>query len=411
MTHPWKSSGSKRTILWSYDPSPLLLQYLEDMRNAVRYGVMKSYLHWKSTGDVPSPIDLRREIKRWFDSRYSYAKHHINPVCRSSVAILRSFRKNHHNKRYPQVKKLSMRLDSELVKIVGDRLRITIRPGEYEYILINTENKKWKEYSNHGIGEVLITDRVVAISFKFPGKELSDENVGIDINFNSIDGTVVNTHGIERAFTEPIPQIARIQNDFSRRRSKIQKHIRNPKKRDKKLKETKGRQRNRIRDALHKLSSKMVSEHLKSSFILEDLRTIKENSNNKSNKLRTYLNRWPYSRFQRMLEYKSKFKTVYVNPEGTSSICPVCGGRLKHPVWKMSRCNKCGRDYDRDRLASLAISLRGLDLCGDPFPVSAESSLSSVKDEYLYVRSKPEAFEAGSTEMVYDPNMPLYKVT
>ena len=411
MTHPWKSSGSKRTILWSYDPSPLLLQYLEDMRNAVRYGVMKSYLHWKSTGDVPSPIDLRREIKRWFDSRYSYAKHHINPVCRSSVAILRSFRKNHHNKRYPQVKKLSMRLDSELVKIVGDRLRITIRPGEYEYILINTENKKWKEYSNHGIGEVLITDRVVAISFKFPGKELSDENVGIDINFNSIDGTVVNTRGIERAFTEPIPQIARIQNDFSRRRSKIQKHIRNPKKRDKKLKETKGRQRNRIRDALHKLSSKMVSEHLKSSFILEDLRTIRENSNNKSNKLRTYLNRWPYSQFQRMLEYKSKFKTVYVNPEGTSSICPVCGGRLKHPVWKMSRCNKCGRDYDRDRLASLAISLRGLDLCGDPFPVSAESSLSSVKDEYLYVRSKPEAFEAGSTEMVYDPNMPVYKVT
>jgi putative transposase len=77
----------------------------------------------------------------------------------------------------------------------------------------------------------------------------------------------------------------------------------------------------------------------------------------------------------------------------------------------MSRCNKCGRDYDRDRLASLAISLRGLDLCGDPFPVSAESSLSSVKDEYLYVRSKPEAFEAGSTEMVYDPNMPVYKVT
>ena len=403
MTHTWKSSGSKRTILWSYDPSPLLLQYLEDMRNAVRYGVMKSYLHWKSTGDVPSPIDLRREIKRWFDSRYSYAKHHINPVCRSSVAILRSFRKNHHNKRYPQVKKLSMRLDSELVKIVGDRLRITIRPGEYEYILINTENKKWKEYSNHSIGEVLITDRTVAISFLFKEEKLvSEDKVGVDVNFNSVDGTVVNTHGIERAFTEPIPQIARIQNDFSRR-SKIQKHIRNPKKRDKKLKETKGRQRNRIRDALHKLSSKMVSEHLKSSLILEDLRTIRENSNNKSNKLRTYLNRWPYSQFQRMLEYKSKFKTVYVNPEGTSSICPVCGGRLKHPVWKMSRCNKCGRDYDRDRLASLAISLRGLDLCGDPFPVSAESSLSSVKDEYLYVRSKPEAFEAGSTEMVYDP--------
>ena len=113
------------------------------------------------------------------------------------------------------VRKLSVRLDSELVKIVGDRLRITIRPGEYEYILINTENKKWKEFSNHSIGEVLITDRTVAISFLFKEEKLvGEDKVGVDVNFNSVDGTVVNTHGIERAFTEPIPQIARIQNDF-----------------------------------------------------------------------------------------------------------------------------------------------------------------------------------------------------
>ena len=405
MTHPWKSSGSKRTVLWSYDPSPLLLQYLEDMRNAVRYGVMKSYIHWKSTGDVPSPIDLRREIKWWFDSRYSYAKHHINPVCRSSVAILRSFRKNHHNKRYPQVKKLSMRLDSELVKIVGDRLRITIRPGEYEYILINTENKKWKEYSNHSIGEVLITDRTVAISFLFKEEKLvSEDKVGVDVNFNSIDGTVVNTHGIERAFTEPIPQIARIQNDFSRRRGKLQKHVRNKKKRDRKLRETRGRQKNRVKDAMHKLSSQMVRDHPQSSFILENLRSVRKNSKTKSRKLRTYLNRWPYSQFQRMLDYKSHYKTIYVNPEGTSSVCPVCGGGLKHPVWKMSRCNKCGRDYDRDRLASLAISFRGLDLCGDPFPASAIASLPSMMNEYLYFSHIPDVVEAGRTEMVYASN-------
>ena len=384
------------------------------MRDAIRYGVMKSYIHWKGEGTIPSPIDLRREMKDWFYSNYCYAKHHINPVCRSSIAILRSFRKNMRGKAFPEVRKLSMRLDSELVKIVGDKLRITIQPGRYEYIKINTKNKKFVEYSRNRLSEVLITDRIVSLSFSMKeNKPAGEELMGTDLNFSTVDFTVIDreTMEITAVKTLPIVEMAKIQNDFSRRRRKIQKHIKNPQKRKKKLKETKGRQRNRIRDALHKLSSKMVSEHLKSSFILEDLRTIKENSNNKSNKLRTYLNRWPYSQFQRMLEYKSKFKTVYVNPEGTSSICPVCGGRLKHPVWKMSRCNKCGRDYDRDRLASLAISLRGLDLCGDPFPVSAESSLSSVKDEYLYVRSKPEAFEAGSTEMVYDPNMPVYKVT
>ena len=380
MTHLWKSPGTKRTILWSYNPSPILLQYLEDMREAIRYGVMKSYLQWKNSGYVPSPIDLRREMKPWFDSRYSYAKHHINPVCRSSVAILKSFKKNHHKKRYPEVRRLSIRLDSELVKIVGDKIRITIRPGEYDYITINARNKKWRGYSKYRIGEVLITDKIIAISFIFPNNDLSDEKVGIDINFGSIVGTVVNKGEVKETFTEYIPNIARIQNDFSRRRRQLQKHIKNKKKRYKKLKESRGRQRNRIKDALHKLSSKIVSEHLESSFILEDLRTIKRNSNNKSKKLRTNLNRWPYSQFQKMLEYKSQFRSIYVNPEGTSSECPVCGGRLDHPVWKMSRCKNCGRDYDRDRLASLAITLRGLYLCGDPFPVSAIASLPSVRN-------------------------------
>ncbi len=68
---------------------------------------------------------------------------------------------------------------------------------------------------------------------------------------------------------------------------------------------------------------------------------------------------------------------MYVNPEGISSECPICGGKVKHPAWKMSRCENCGLDYDGDRLASLAISLRGLDLCGEPFPMNTTASVPS----------------------------------
>ena len=41
-----------------------------------------------------------------------------------------------------------MRLDSELVKIVSDKLRITIRPGEYEFIPINGEVRQNSNTSN-----------------------------------------------------------------------------------------------------------------------------------------------------------------------------------------------------------------------------------------------------------------------
>ena len=54
-----------------------------------------------------------------------------------------------------------------------------------------------------------------------------------------------------------------------------------------------------------------------------------------------------------------------MNPGGTSSECPVCGGNVKHPAWKISRCSTCDHDYDRDRLVKsqskneLLLSLRG----------------------------------------------------
>ena len=175
----------------------------------------------------------------------------------------------------------------------------------------------------------------------------------MDINFKNITGTVIDSGRITGVIDIPTHNIVSIQNDFSRRRGKLQKHIRNPQKRKKKLKQTRGRQQNRVKDAMHKLSSSLIKEYPGSSFILEDLKNIRRTSEPKSKKLRTHLNRWPYREFQRMMEYKSKNRTIYVNPDGTSSECPVRGGKVKHPAWKMSRCENCGRDYDRDSLHHL----------------------------------------------------------
>lgn len=405
MSHAWSSSGEKRTIWWYYQPSDQIMRYLHDMRGAIHHALMEADCMDRLHGKIPSPIDLRREIKQWFDSNFNYARHHINPVCRSAIAILRSFRKNSKGKKYPEAKKLSMRMDSELVKLEGCFIRITISPHEYEYIPVNDHHSKYDEYSQYGVSELLITDRKVVISFRKPDhKEIMNRKMGIDVNFSNISMTVINEGKIHDVIVKPTKNIVNIQNDFSRRRNRVQKHIVNPQKRHRKLREARGRQGNRVRDALHKLSTSLIKENPETTFAVEDLTNIRKNGKPQSRKLRTYLNRWPYAEFQRMIEYKSPDRMIKVNPRGTSSECPVCGEKVKHPTWKISRCDNCDRDYDRDRLASLAIALRGLDLCGDPFPVSAESSLPSMMDEYLYIRKQPELSEAGSTETAYVPN-------
>ncbi|MEM0097188.1 MAG: IS200/IS605 family accessory protein TnpB-related protein, partial [Conexivisphaerales archaeon] len=100
----------------------------------------------------------------------------------------------------------------------------------------------------------------------------------------------------------------------------------NRQKKYRKLRQARGRQKNRVNDALQKLTTEMVKENPGASFVFEDLNGIRANGNNKGRKFRTKLNRWPYRLYQKMIEYKSQY--VYVNPRGTSE-CPVCGDKLR----------------------------------------------------------------------------------
>ena len=100
-SHPWKSTGSKRTISWKYHPSDLVMQYLHDMRDAVRNGVLMAEEMRRRDGKIPTPINLRRELKPWFDSQFDYARHHINPVCQAAVGALKSHRKKKIKKPTP----------------------------------------------------------------------------------------------------------------------------------------------------------------------------------------------------------------------------------------------------------------------------------------------------------------------
>ncbi len=385
------------------------------MQDAVRYSLQVAYRDAlrDEKRRIPSPISLRREVRDWFYSRYDYARHHVNPVCRTAVAVLRSYRKNRHGElRIPEVRRLAMRIDGELFRVIGGRIRVTLQPNRYVWLLINSSNKHYDEYSKGRASELLVTDTKVCLTFVVgeEKKPLGKMFVAQDLNFRSVDSTKALTTGdtprLEGVKTEPLGQVVRVQNDFSRRRRALQKHVKNPQKRMLKLRETRGRQRNRIRDALHKLSTKTVKENPDASFVFEDLKGIRRSSVGKSSLFRTYLNRWPYRMYQSMVEYKSTNRPLYVSPRGTSSECPVCGGVLEHPEWAVSRCRTCGADYGRDRLASLAILCRGLRLCGlTPFAVSADASWRQMRDEYLYPGGAPGAVRAGGTDAASAPNL------
>ncbi|MEM3197762.1 MAG: hypothetical protein QXK57_05805 [Conexivisphaerales archaeon] len=62
------------------------------------------------------------------------------------------------------MKKLEMRIDGELFKVEGYRVRVTLQPGHYAYVPINTENKHFLAYSKGKASELLLTDNFVCVN-------------------------------------------------------------------------------------------------------------------------------------------------------------------------------------------------------------------------------------------------------
>jgi putative transposase len=289
MTHLWKSKGTKRTISFYYKPDDIILKYLIDMRDLINKAITNAYsIARSSNNELPSPITLRKSLKKYYDNNIDYAKHHINPACRTAIAILKSYKKNNDGKlKIIKAKRLAMRIDSELTKIQDNRLRITLKPNEYQYIPVITKNKKYNEYSKCKISEVLLTDNRVCITFIVDTDEkpvVNDNIIGFDLNFKSVDYTIIRDNEIIEAETIDTSDIAKTQRDYARKRSKIQKHIKNPARRNRKLKEAKHRQRNIIKDKLHKLTTEIVNNNDDKTFVLEDLTNIKKEGMKKRKK-------------------------------------------------------------------------------------------------------------------------------
>jgi putative transposase len=212
--HRWRArEGEKRTIAIEYQASDAILKYLEDMGEALTQALAQAYALAKCDDNMvlPSPVALRRRVKPWFDFRYDYAKHHVNPVCRTAVSLLRSYRKRRHKLAMPQVRRLAMRIDSELFRIMEHNdgavtVRVTLKPFTYEYITFTPSHKKWREYRRGAVSEILLTDRRLYLTFILGldgGKPLGGRLAGLDLNFRSVDSSAFGGGKLEPPCTVP----------------------------------------------------------------------------------------------------------------------------------------------------------------------------------------------------------------
>ncbi len=171
------------------------------------------------------------------------------------------------------------------------------------------------------------------------------------------------------------PYIVRVESDLRaihttyfnimRRIQKLKKH--KPKTAERLLRKYSGRRRRKAMDERHKISKRLVdfAKQHGMGIIMEDLKGIRRIKCNKN--LNRRLHSWNFRKLQSYVDYKAKLNglpVIYVYPKGTSSLCPICGGRLASNGYGLL---KCGYEKDRDITACLNI----LRMRGTPLPQKA----------------------------------------
>jgi putative transposase len=321
------------SVKFKYKPNPAIDKLLDDFKDMVNFCIKKA-LETKST----SLNKLHHAVYRELTSKYDYNTQYTISAIRVALAVLKAARRKGVE---PQIRRRFIRFSPLLTKFDGSSVRISVRPREF--ITIPLEVKEYHEKFigewKRGVlklGEIILNDYVI-IPFK---KEVdlteSHNKIALDVNEKSLVG--LSSDGVQ--IHANLSEIKRLHDTYFEKRRGIQSKLAHKSSLMKRiLAKYKARERNRVKDVLHKVSKKIAELAKGYAIIMENLTNIRRNINY-GRKLNRRLHSWNFRKLQFFIEYKAKLngsKVFYVNPKNTSKVCSRCGGVIA-PMEKMCKC-------------------------------------------------------------------------
>ena len=349
-----------------------LLRAFQEMVNyAIKRGLEKGY----------SLKKLHAECYQTFKSEYDFHTHIYPQAYRVAQSIIKSWKS--HKGKEPVMRKRVVRIPKTIFEIDAERsvLALTIRPKERVEIPLELSDYHKELLSKGEVKEkeILLGERFVYIPIRVH-VDLSEPRgfVAVDVNEDNI--TYVTSDG---KAAKIYLSIKRLREIYHQKRTKIQKEVRG-KKRDELLRKYGEREKNRIKDILHK-ATRFIADTLKGyGFILENLKGLRESVNKRvkkynrksgrvqevsvrTKKMKRRLNSMPFYRIQSYIEYKALLNgspVDYKPPHNTSKICARCGGLVN----SLRACPVCGLDRD----VNACLNLLDVGRCGAPERLSVE---------------------------------------
>jgi len=246
------------------------------------------------------------------------------------------------------------------VKIILPGRTVKVLPNEKQ-LFIRCFNKLvlncWFDFNFEKINQIEIDHEYAYISCEIkdiPKRENVEKYIGIDLNSTSHSVVIANQQtGNVKKLGKCVPHF---QTKYMFLRKQLQKQ-----KRFKQLKEIKNKNQRKIDDQLHKITTKIVREAIKTNcdIKLENLKRIrKRNTKDYKKKSNFTLNSWPFYKFKMFLTYKANLfgiNVIEIDPKWTSQNCSRCQ-TIGCREGKAFSCKKCGHLEHADVNAAFNIA-------------------------------------------------------
>jgi len=348
-----------KAVSQNYEPSGELLSLLDAFRlmtnSCIRIGLEEGVTSLKS-------LSLKAYHRlRGFDVP-SYYK-----LCAIShaVGILRSYRRASRSDKKPKIPFSSrpMLVTCYGFKIVGDKLRLPLRPSRCLWIALNHHTVQTLSAPGLSVRSVCVTTRTVGIAFSKEVVETKPEGlIGMDRNLDNV--TVASSDGSSQIYdlskaTEIKARYREVRSHFKRNDVRVRRCI---------FSKYGKTERCRVTQLIHLVSKDMVRQAKARRFgiameKLTGIRRLYRKGKGQGRDYRFRMNSWSYGELQKQIDYKARWegiKVVYVAARGTSAKCSTCGSKLNPNGRRTLYCPKCSISVDRDLNAAKNILARGL---------------------------------------------------
>jgi len=352
------------------EPTPELIELLKRYRDGLNMAIRWAVEWAKAKGRLPTLSDAHRALYEPLKAMG------LPPVIaqncyREALAVVKSYLANGAMGKTPVMKSLHMWLRRDAYSVRNDQLYIT---AGYKARVVGLEKRyeggKWREAKLVYRGGSLYL--YVAVEVPKPTPIAPKGVIAVDINERYV--YYGNSQWIRKVET-PVEKVVRLRElaeELMRkysaprytpwnRRSGVLHRIRRLHK----------KARNVVEDWAKKTAVRIVEEARRQSYAIavENLTGLREAIRKLPKEHRTKLTLLAYRRLLWWIKWQAAKRgvvVVEVDPRGTSTTCPKCGGKMEEVKHRHMKCTACGFEAGRDIVAILNIEKRARNKLGNP---------------------------------------------